>query len=151
MKKISCYILLLFISLAACDKDKRASKRLMKAGVWNVTDISVDGTAINDLPLWKISDCDIYEEVCAAQWEFKGKQSAFFWQYNEKAETFTISRVVAPEDCEDFYTEEVEQQTYLYSGTYKVVECKRKLRVFESMETVGFSGQKVVIQIEVKD
>lgn len=139
------------LALGACDKNKRASNRLMKAGFWNVTSMSVDGVSITDLPIWSINDCAIYEDLCTAQWVLDNKYSAFYWQYNEKAETFTISRVVAPEDCEDFYTEEVEQQTYLFSGTYKVVECKRKLRVFESSETIGYFGQKVRIQIEVRD
>lgn len=55
---------------------------------------------------------------------------------------------MAPEDCEDFYTEEVEQQIFKFSGDYEVVERKRKSMTFESNSTVGFEGEKVVIRVE---
>ena len=64
---------------------------------------------------------------------------------------FTISRIVAPEDCEDFYTEEVEQQTFQFSGDYDVKERKRKSMIFESSKTLGFDGKKVVIKLEKRE
>jgi hypothetical protein len=59
--------------------------------------------------------------------------------------------MVAPEDCEDFYTEEVEQQTYKFSGDYEVMERKRKSMTFESSKTLGYEGEKVVIRLGGKE
>ena len=148
MKKLALLLLAIAFLFTACDKNKRASKKLMKAGNWEVVELSVDGQNISPLPSWGINDCDIYEELCTASWKLEDKQSQFYWQFNEKAKLFTISRIVAPEDCEDFYTEEVEQQTFKFSGDYEVVERKRKAMTFESRKTLGFDGEKVIIQLE---
>src|SRR5690554_873969 len=151
MKKLALLLLATVFIFAACDKNKRASKRLMKAGNWEVVELSVDGKNTTPLPTWGVKDCDIYETLCIASWKLEGKQSQFYWQFNEKAQLFTISRRVAPEDCEDFYTEEVEQQTFKFSGDYEVIERKRKSMVFESTKTLGFDGKKVMIRLEKKE
>ena len=148
MKKLAYLLIVSVFLFTACDKDKRASKKLMKPGTWKVIELSVDGQNLSPLPNWKITDCDIYETLCIAKWKLEDKESHFYWQYNDKAERFTISRRVAPEDCEDFYTEEVEQQTYNFSGDYKVLESKRKTKTFESYSTLGYAGKKVVIKLE---
>lgn len=145
---ISLSFALLFI---ACDKDKRASKRLIKPGAWEVVKLTVDGADVSSESVsWYISECDIYEELCTGIWILDEKQSQFYWQFNEKASTFTLSRVVAPEDCEDFYTEEVEQMTYKFSGEYNVIESKRKSKIFESRKTIGYDGETVRIELERK-
>jgi hypothetical protein len=151
MKKATILLFALAFILVACDKNKRASKKLMKAGTWEVVELSVDGQNTSPLPTWDVNDCDIYETLCTASWKLEGKQSQFYWQFNKKAELFTISRIVAPEDCEDFYTEEVEQQTFKFSGDYEVVERKRKTMTFESAKTLGFEGNTVVIRIERRE
>ena len=148
MKK-TILIPILAILLVACDKNNRASKRLMRPGNWVVTQLTVDGSNYsNEDILWSINDCDIEEELCTGQWYLQDKNSQFYWQFNEDAEIFTLSRIVAPEDCEDFYTEEVEQMTYKFSGEYNVIESKRKSKIFESQETIGFEGEKVRIELE---
>ena len=148
MKKLALLLFATAFLFTACDKNKRASKKLMKPGTWEVVELSVDGQNMTPLPDWEINDCDIYETLCTATWYLEGKQSQFYWQFNDKAELFTISRMVAPEDCEDFYTEEVEQQTFKFSGDYKVLESKRKSKTFESYSTLGYDGEKVVIRLE---
>ena len=151
MKKLTILTMTLAILFVACDKNKRASKRFMRPGTWQVTKLMAAGDSYSTEELkWVIHDCDIYEELCLGQWHFEDKNSQFYWQFNEKAQTFTLSRVVAPEDCEDFYTEEVEQMTYLFSGEYKVVESKRKSKIFESRETIGFEGSAVRIEMDWK-
>ena len=151
MKKTAILLFALAFIFAACDKNKRASKRLMKAGNWEVIELSVDSQNLSPLPFWQVNDCDIYETLCTASWKLDDKQSQFYWQFNEKAQLFTISRIVAPEDCEDFYTEEVEQQTFKFSGDYEVIERKQKSMVFESTKTLGFDGKKVMIRLEKKE
>jgi hypothetical protein len=147
--KLTILLSILLLAAAGCDKDKRASKRLMNAGTWKVKTLTVDGQAQDiENMTWVVSECDIYEDLCIAQWKIDTKSSLFYWQFNEKAQTFTVSRVVAPEDCEDFYTEEVEQLTYLLSGEYKVIETKRKTKRFESSATIGHPNKTVVIEVE---
>jgi len=148
MKKLALLFLATAFLFTACDKNKRASKRLMKPGNWEVVELSVEGQNVTPLPFWEINDCEIYETLCTAVWNLGEKDSQFYWQFNDKAERFTISRVVDPEDCEDFYTEEVEQQTFKFSGDYKVLESKRKSKTFESYSTLGYDGEKVVIRLE---
>lgn len=149
MKKLTFLFIATAFLFTACDKNKRASKQLMKAGNWEVKELSVDGEYQALLPSWKIQDCDIYETVCEGTWTSDTTESRFYWQFNDKAQSFTISRIVAPEDCEDFYTEEVEQQTFKFSGEYDVTKNKRKSKTFESYNTIGFEGQKAVIRVEV--
>lgn len=150
--KTSLYILfaVLFVTTIACDKDKRASKRFMKPGTWQVKEVSVAGNNLDTLPTWSVNNCDIYENLCTASWTRNGVSSQIHWQFNDKAQTFKISRVVPPEECENFYTELVEQQTYQYSGVYDVIESKKTRKVFESNATIGYAGQKVRIVIETE-
>lgn len=143
--------LVIAIIVVACDKDKRASKRFMRPGTWEVTKLTVDGNNVTTGAVeWHVSECDIYENLCTGGWDLEEKQSRFYWQFNEKASVFTLSRVVAPEDCEDFYTEEVEQMTYKFSGEYTVIESKRKSKIFESRKTIGHDGSTVRIEMEWK-
>lgn len=143
--------MILALLIVACDKNNRASKRLMRPGNWVVTHLTVNGSNYtNEHIHWTINDCDIEEELCTGIWNLADKNSQFYWQFNENAERFTLSRVVAPEDCEDFYTEEVEQMTYLFSGDYEVITSKRKSKIFESQNTIGFEGESVRIVLEWK-
>ncbi|MDX1651085.1 MAG: hypothetical protein R3277_01250 [Brumimicrobium sp.] len=149
MKNIIVFLFSVAILCVACDKNKRASKRLMRPGTWNVVELSVDGANLSPLPVWQVNDCDIYDtSLCTSSWILEGIESQFYWQFNDKAERFNISRVVDTADCSDFYTEEVEQQTYNFSGAYKVIESKRKRKEFESYSTLGYPGKKVVIRLE---
>ena len=151
MSKLVLLFVLIGLIFVACDKNKRASKKLMNAGECNIKSLTVNGSAIslND-GYWQVDECDIYEELCTATWVDSSKTSNIYWQFNEKAKTFNISRMVAPEDCEDFYTEAVEQLTYNFSGEYEVIESKRKSKIFESNKTIGHNGSKVRIELERK-
>jgi hypothetical protein len=151
MKKLTILTMILALVLVACDKNNRASKRLMRPGNWVITQLTVDGSNYtNEAIFWSINSCDIESALCTGTWNLGDKNSQFYWQFNENAELFKLSRIVAPEDCEDFYTEEVEQMTYLFSGEYKVVESKRKSKIFESQNTIGFEGKLVRIALEWK-
>lgn len=149
MKKSICLILFITLLLFSCDKDKRASKRFMNAGTWLVKSFTVDGETLPGTnSFWIISRCDIYETTCTGNWRLEDATSGFYWQFNEKAQVFTLARIVAPEDCEDFYTKPIEQLTYNLSGTYKVVETKRRRKVFESRETIGYEGKTIRLELE---
>ena len=154
LKKTPLLLILgLVLLFTACNKDKRASKRFMRAGEWQVTCLHHQDIALleGELPVWHISDCDIYEELCEGQFLYNDQQSAFHWQFHEDAERFTLSRIGVEADTADFYTEEVELLTYQLSGTYEVVETSRKIKKLLSFKTHGFDAEKIEITLERKE
>jgi hypothetical protein len=150
MKNVFFLLLMAILLAASCNKDKRASRRFMKPGTWQVKEVSVAGNNLDTLPTWTVNDCDIYENLCVAKWNRNGVSSQFYWQFNDKAKTFKLSRVVPPAECANFYTELVEQQTYQYSGVYDVRETTKTRKVFESTATIGYPGQLVRIVVETE-
>ncbi len=143
------------VFMTACNKTKTYSKRLMKAGEWKVTELSVNGTNEAELPSWDINDCDIYDEPCLGDWENEeGGHSEFIWQFRDKGKTFEISRQAEEEEGHehehDHAEEEAAAQCYAFSGTYEVEEHKKDKMEFKSTSTLGHSGQTVVIKIEKK-
>ena len=139
--------LLLAVVLQSCDKNKRASKRLMDPGRWVLTDIQVAGEKFDNHIEWEVAPCEIYEESCEAHWLFDGNSSRIYWQFNDKAETFTISRAFESTDTSEYYTTEAKVQAYRFSGEYQVLTRKRKQMRFQSTQTEGYSGETVVIEI----
>ena len=143
----------ILIGFAACNKTKVNSKRLMKAGEWKVTELSVDGTNEAELPSWEIEDCDIYAQSCMAEWKNdEGGHAEFVWQFREKGKTFEIS-YQADEDhahAHDHAAEEAAAQAYGFSGIYEVTECKSKKMQFQTTSALGHDGKAVVIKIEKK-
>ena len=141
-------IIFLIGLIVACNKDKRASKHFMNQGEWKVTSLQIGDSSVTELPTWSVKECAIYEDLCVGDWKLDGKFSSFYWQFNDKAKEFVLARVVAPEDCEDFYTVEAEQQTFLFSGSYKVKETSKDKKILESNNTIGYEGELVRIVIE---
>jgi hypothetical protein len=146
----SLLALISLICFSACNKTKRNSARLMKAGRWEVTELTVDGTAQPVLPELIIDDCDIYDETCYGEWEGGGGHAYFAWQFRDKGETFELSRQIMPEDDGHSHGEaglEMEQQCYDFSGVYQVDESSSTAFTFSSSATSGFSGKKVVMKL----
>jgi len=150
MKNSLILILAALFLTASCNKDKRASRRFMKPGTWKVTELSVNNVNADTLPTWTVNACDIYENLCVASWNRNGISSQFYWQFNDKAQTFRISRVVPPSECENFYTEQVEQDTYHFTGSYRVEESTKNRKIFGSVETIGHPGVYVRIVVETE-
>ena len=146
---VSIFLIALFV-VSACDKDKRASKRFMEPGIWQVKELSVAGVQTDTLPTWSVDACDIYKNLCVATWTRNDVNSSVYWQFNDKGQSFKFSRVVAPADAPNYNTEIVEQQTYQFSGVYDVIESTKTRKVFESTATKGYAGQKVRIIIETE-
>ena len=157
MKKIS--ILVLFATIIfACNKVTINSNRLMKAGEWEVTELSVDGENEEELPYWHIEDCEIYgEESCMGEWENEeGGHALFIWQFREKGKVFEISRQEEEEDDHDHdhghdhAEEEAIEQCYNFSGVYDVVSSGKDEMEFSSTSTIGYEGKSVKIKIVKK-
>lgn len=153
MKKlVSMLSLIAFaaIFLSACSKTNKASKRLIKAGEWTVTECSVDGVNEDELPKWEISNCDPYEAVCIGKWENEESGHAdFAWQFNNDGDSFVISHQAEEGEHEHNHAdEEAAEQAYHFSGTYSVTESSKTKMSFTSTQTVGYPGQTAVIVIE---
>ncbi len=158
MKKIillASVILTVALVFTACNKTKIYANRL-DGGDWKVTELSVDGTNEAELPKWTIGDCDAYKESCTGDWKNDHNHTAkFAWQFREKGKKFEISNQSKVEDVTAgltgdmfFHAEELADQCVNFSGTYEVVEHKRKMMEFKSTTTIGFSGKTVIIKIE---
>ncbi len=140
--------------LGACNKTKINSKRFMKAGEWEVTELSVEGVNEAELPHWKVDDCNIYEQSCMADWENEeGGHAEFVWQFRDKGETFEISYQAVEEGHShehDHAAEEAAAQAASFSGIYSVIKRDKDEMEFSSTITQGFEGQNVVIKIKKK-
>ena len=134
----------------ACNKSKKFSNRLIKAGEWHVVELSVDGVNEAELPEWHIEDCDIYEESCFGEWEnAEGGHAEFIWQFNEKGKTFIISRQEGEhEHTHDHASEEANEQCLNFSGNYEVITHRKNEMEFKSSTTYGYNGKTVIIKIE---
>jgi hypothetical protein len=151
MKKTLILLALVSIGiLTACNKTKQSSSRLMKGGRWEVTELTVDGTAQTVLPDLIIEDCDIYDETCYGEWEGGGGHAYFAWQFRDKGKVFELSRQNMPEDDGHSHGAAglaMEQQCYDFSGVYQVEESSSTAFTFTSSSTAGFSGKKVVMKL----
>jgi hypothetical protein len=151
MKKLGI-ILLLFILVASCNKDKSRSKKLMKGDVWLVESINIDGEAqgfTGNFATWTIEkDVDIYNQVPSALWDANGQEIEFNWQFRNKGKIFEI----APNDstCDGTFPE-LELFGYYIAGEYKVEKQSRKEMTFTSTETSGYPGELVQVKIVRRD
>jgi len=139
----------------SCNKTKINSNRLIKAGEWTVTELSVDGTNEDELPEWEIEDCEIYESSCYGEWvNEEGGHSEFIWQFRDNGDAFEISRQAEEEEEEehehDHAEEEAAAQCYAFSGVYEVITRKKDEMEFTSTTTLGYPGNTVVIKISKK-
>jgi hypothetical protein len=153
--KTASFALLVALLAVACNKSKNYSNKLIKAGEWQITELSVDGTNQDELPSWHIDDCDIYEASCSAEWENEeGGHAEFIWQFRDEGSAFEISRQDGEEEEEghahesDHAEEEAIAQCYAFSGIYEVIEHKKKMMQFSSNSIEGYAGSTVVIKIE---
>jgi hypothetical protein len=146
-----------FFSVSSCNKTKTTSNRFMEAGEWNVTELSVDGINQEELPIWEIEECDLYNESCFAEWKNEeGGHAEFIWQFREKANTFEISHQAKEDEHEgeehedDHAAEEAAEQAYNFSGVYTVIENSKTAMEFTTTSAIGFVGNSVKIKIEKK-
>lgn len=148
--KIIIAVFSIAILVGSCNKTKSTSKRLMKAGEWNVTELSVDGVNQEELPHWVIGDCDIYEESCIGFWQNdEGGATDFVWQVTNEGGSFIISRQ-GPDEGLEHADEEMATQCFEFSGTYEIAENEKAMMKFTSSTTEAFSGQSVIITLEKK-
>lgn len=159
MKNLNIFMIaaVMLLTVQACNKTKKYSKRL--AGeTWAVKTLTVDGTSEEELPTLVFEDCDIYDEVCMGEWTNpEGAHAEFAWQIREKGKIFELSNQSNLEgdghdhgNVDEHAQEEAILQCQNFSGIYEIKEHKKKSMRFESKSTIGFPGQAVVIELELK-
>jgi len=154
MKQISL-ILALTTTLISCNKENRYSRRLMTkdpkvSGTWDVKELSVDGVNDTIIPYLVFFDGDIYSDTCTGQWISGSMEADFTWQFKNKGKNFQIERINGA-DSANFITDISEIECYRYSGKYDVIKARKKEMIFESTSTVGYSGKKVRIRLQLKE
>ncbi len=143
------YISILFLVVISCNKEKRYSTKLMKGETWRVKGVYVDEEYYGWGGTWKItSDVDIYDSIPGALWSANSQTAAFQWQFQDKGKSFMIS--YKDPSCVNCTTppDELDFQCYFLSGKYSVEQHKNIAMKFTSIETVGFPGKNVRIEIE---
>lgn len=148
------YILLLtlFILATSCNKEKRASEKLMKGETWLISEISVAGTNQEIYGTWNITDdINIYDTVPTALWKNGNEDAVFEWQFHEKAKEFIISYKCLCEENESSLLDNLDYTVHDLTGTYDVEKRSAKKMIFKSKATLGFTGKEVVITINQKE
>lgn len=143
-------VLSIAMLVASCNKTKSASKKFVRAGEWNVTELSVDGESQEELPHLLIGDCDLYNESCIGSWQNdEGGATDFIWQITNGAKSFVISRQ-GPDAGLEHADEEMATQCFEFSGTYEIIENEKTRMKLKSTATEGFPGQTAIITLGKK-
>lgn len=148
MKKLFFLAAALLIITAACNKEKRYSKRLMKGETWTVLSVSIDGSTSTFDGEWFItSDVDIYDSVPSLQWIADNQDAVCEWQFQNKGKSFQLNYSYL---CSEPMATDLDSLDYFsdgLSGTYDVVNHGTRYMEFESMNTKSHAGKPVVIAI----
>ena len=148
-KHIILILAILSITITACNKEKRYSKRLIKGEKWAVKDITVAGTSINTFGVWNVlQDVKIYETVPQVLWMADTSNAIFEWQFQQKGDIFQLNYNHDSLECDNLTLTYLDYLSYDITGTYNVQQHKRKVMEFTSSQTIKYSGQEVKITIE---
>jgi hypothetical protein len=134
MKKYILYtLLIIFTAITGCSKDKKMSKRLGGES-WQITAMTIDGSAQTELPVFNFQNCDIYKESCRGTMSLglsQGDEPEFIWQLRDKGKAFEISNQSQGEAA---------VLLWQVSGTYKVVSLTKTEFDISSTVTEGYPG-----------
>src|SRR5690606_3161129 len=137
-------VVLLFFAMS-CDKTAVATRKFLKAGEWNTTQLTAGTITFDKLPRWEIQDCENHENFCQGVWHHpNGSKTLFYWKFSNIGGTFGY--YADPQEIETGSM--AYSQCLNFSGEYKIIKSKKKLFHFESEETLGYPGKLVTIIIE---
>jgi hypothetical protein len=140
---------ILSITLTACNKEKRFSKKLIKGEKWAVKSINVEDSQINTGGTWLVTqDVVIYDQVPQVLWQNDTSNTIFNWQFQNKGDIFELNYSHDTTECDSNTLTYLDYLCYDITGTYKVEQHKKKEMRFSSEVTNGYYGQKVSISIE---
>lgn len=155
MKNRTMYVVmsaLLVVGMAACNKTKKAHKVFFKAGEWKVVTLTVNDTAVADLPHWEIDDCKVYKENCKGEWKNdEGGHAEFIWQFRDDGKEFQLSYQAG--DHGHAHTQadhEAEEQCEEFSAVYEVVSQSKTKIELRSTVVPAHLGKVVSIILEKK-
>lgn len=144
-------IILVFISAVSCNKERRASEKLMKGETWLIAEISVAGTNQEIYGTWNITnDINIYDTVPTALWQNGSEDAVFEWQFHNKAKSFVLNYNFLCAESEGTLLDSLDYVVYNLSGTYDVEKRSAKQMIFKSSATLGYFGKEVTIIINRK-
>jgi len=139
------FYFILVVLTFACDKSEKATKRLMRAGNWKVTELIEGDNSFDKLPSWEIGTCANHEDHCYGTWKHdNGSKVTFFWRFTNIGGTFDFH--IDP--LENAISSQAYSQCVNFSGYYKVIKGNSRKYHFESKETFGYSGKLVTLKIE---
>jgi len=148
-KFIIVIIAILSITITACNKEKRYSKRLIKGQVWNVKNITIDDSSLNVFGQWLVvQDVNIYETVPRVSWTTDTSGTIFEWQFQQQGDIFQLNYNHDILECDNLTLSNLDYLSYDLTGTYDVEKHGRKEMKFTSTQTIKYPNQKVEILIE---
>lgn len=155
MKK-GIQILVLFLMagiIAACNKEKRFSKKLKKGEKWELVSLKVNEQSLGIASTWQVHSSDIYEIISTVEWRSSAvgaspEATICEWQFQEKGKKFRMQYLHQSTDSDGAELEDLDYVAYQLTGTYEVLEHKKKSMHFRSSETLAYPGQ--VVDIELK-
>jgi len=127
-------------------KSEVNANRLMKKGRWMVTQLDIGTNEVSILPKWDIGDQADPKAFAPATWiHYDGSEAAFKWRfdYYEGTFTFLLDQSVTQDDSQKAYI-----QCNNLSGSYEILTDKKNLFEFQSLETNGYQGVNVFIQLQ---
>ncbi|MCB9224826.1 MAG: hypothetical protein R2780_14410 [Crocinitomicaceae bacterium] len=138
--------MVLFSLLISCQKHEVNTNKFGKQSRWQVTTIQIGSNGNSVLPKWEVSPSENAEEYGSAVWvHMDGSRSTFKWIFKHYQNAF----VFFPDNSVE---QDVGCKAYLQcsnlSGEYKIITDKSKMFEFESLETSGYPGISVFIQIQ---
>jgi len=149
MKTKIILLALAIITITACNKEKRFSKKLIKGEKWVVKSINVDGNQINTGGTWLVTQgVNIYDQVPQVLWQNDTSNTVFNWQFQNKGDIFQLSYAHDTTECDSNTLTYLDYLSYDITGTYKVEQHKKKVMRFTSTETILYPNQTVEINIE---
>lgn len=138
--------LVIGLLIGACTKSEVRTKRFIKQGRWQMTQLTIGSDDISMLPKWNITNTPEDKEFVPATWTHAdGSECIFKWRfdYYQGSFSFQIDESVEQDDAAKAYV-----QCENLSGTYEILTDKRKLFEYQSTETNGYPGLTVFIRIE---
>ena len=141
---------MLVTGAVACNKTKKAHNVLIKAGAWKVVTMTVNDTAVAELPHWEIEDCKVYKENCTGEWKnHEGGHAVFVWQFREDGNEFQLSYQAGDHGhAHSAADHEAEEQCEEFSAVYDVVSQSKTKLELRSTSVPAHLGKPVYILLE---
>lgn len=142
-------------TLVSCNKIKNRSKKLQNQPLngnvyWTVKSMTINGEESTFKGEWLVSQGDVFDTIQTLEWTGNNPygSSHFEWQFQDKAKKFQFNHRLYCAECDGTNLDSMDYLASALSGSYDVEKQNKKRMIFSSNQTVGFSGQEVIIELE---